>query len=313
MKMVGFQHKPFYIREKETNRLPQQLVKGYKVLPKEVAERIREEIQKLRSLKEVEKSRCEEETRRTGRNPIPTIIPVEPTPPKVAKVQSKLRLYRAAAAHGASLATLPRNELLRNAPVPVVPPKRAKNNPMQSHGKKKKAGSSLVEPDRGFDPAELLGEEDERGPAKKKSQGSDWVSTRLVAVMAAGTESQKRIPRIAGLKALISGEELQRAAGKGLVRSKIAKAQQQQKRGKRSFENSKNDPEMKAFLESLSGDAEDEDEPLPRPVVILQAERADREREERVGRSLEHILGVQNQRMKQGMRVVINAKAAHAK
>lgn len=49
--MTGFQRQPFAVREKETERLPREFVEHYKVKPKEVTEKIKEEIKRLRDEK----------------------------------------------------------------------------------------------------------------------------------------------------------------------------------------------------------------------------------------------------------------------
>ena len=53
--MDGFQRQPFHVREKETDRMPQELVSNYVVKPKEVTEKIKEEIKQMRADKEVSK------------------------------------------------------------------------------------------------------------------------------------------------------------------------------------------------------------------------------------------------------------------
>lgn len=49
--MVGFQRQPFSIHEKETERLPRELLKNYKIKPREEREKIKEEIKRLKEEK----------------------------------------------------------------------------------------------------------------------------------------------------------------------------------------------------------------------------------------------------------------------
>lgn len=58
-------------REKETDRLPKELVQGYKVQPKEVTEKVREEIRRLRALKEAEKQKKKTQSVPAKREPRP--------------------------------------------------------------------------------------------------------------------------------------------------------------------------------------------------------------------------------------------------
>lgn len=69
-KLSGFQRQPFSVREKDTQRLPKEMVEHYRVQPKEITEKIKEEIKRLREEKARTKMQEKGFTTPSGQNSV---------------------------------------------------------------------------------------------------------------------------------------------------------------------------------------------------------------------------------------------------